>query len=74
MMLPRQQAQVRLGRRHRHMGSRQIRIDRHVEARRSSFDVAQHQVLHCIEADCSPRDRIAHRSGDLIGAEHLHQP
>jgi hypothetical protein len=56
------------------MGPRQIRIDRHVEARWSPFDVAQHQVLHCIEADCSSRDRIAHRSGDLIGAEHLHQP
>jgi hypothetical protein len=52
-------------------GPGQIRIDRHVEARRSPYDVAQHEVLHCIEADCSSGDRIAHRGGDLIGAEHL---
>ena len=55
------------------MGTRQIRIDRHVEARRSPFDAAQHQVLHGIEADCSTRDGVAHRGRDLIGAEHLHQ-
>ena len=56
------------------MSFRQIRIDRHVEARRSPFDAAQHQVLHCIEADCSARDGVAHRGSDLIGAEYLHQP
>src|SRR5471030_264268 len=56
------------------MGLRQIRIDRHVEARRSPFDAAQHQVLHCIEADGSARDGVAHRGSDLIGAEYLHQP
>jgi len=56
------------------MSLRQIRIDRHVEARRSPFDTAQHQVLHGIEADCSTRDCIAYRGGHLIGAEYLHQP
>src|SRR5262245_24604310 len=56
------------------MGLRQIRVDRHVEARRSPFDAAQHQVLHCIEADCSARDGVAHRGSNLIGAEYLHQP
>jgi hypothetical protein len=35
---------------------RQIRVDCHVEARRSPFDAAQHQVLHGIDADCSARD------------------
>src|SRR5271168_4154836 len=55
------------------MSLRQIRIDRHVEAGRASFDAAQHQVLHGIEADCSTRDGVAHRGRDLIGAEHLHQ-
>jgi hypothetical protein len=52
------------------MGLRHIRIDRHVEARWSPFDVAQHQVLHCIQADCSTRDCVAHRGSDLIGAEY----
>ena len=52
------------------MGLRQIRIDRHVEARRASFDAAQHQVLHGIEADCSTRDGVAYRASHLIGAEH----
>src|SRR5664279_4485260 len=52
----------------------QIRIDCHVEARRSPFNAAQHQVLHCIEADCSTRDGVAHRGSNLIGAEYLHQP
>ena len=56
------------------MGLRQIRIDRHVEARRAPFDAAQHQMLHGIEADCSTRDGVANRGSDLIGAEHLHQP
>ena len=56
------------------MGLRQIRVDRHVEARRSPFDAAQHQVLHGIEADCSARNGVAHRGSDLIGAEYLHQP
>jgi len=55
------------------MGLRQIRIDRHVEARRSPFDTAQHQMLHGIEADCSTRDGVAHRGSDLIGAEYLDQ-
>ena len=53
---PRQQTHVRLGRRHRHMGPRQIRIDRHVEARRSTFDVAQHQVLYCLTTPYGHRD------------------
>src|SRR5258706_6722820 len=53
------------------MGLRQIRVDRHVEARWSPFDAAQHQVLHCIEADCSARDSVAHRGSNLIGAEYL---
>jgi len=35
---------------------------------------AQQQVLHCIEADCSARDSVAHRGSNLIGAEYLHQP
>src|SRR6476660_7449002 len=56
------------------MGLRQIRIDRHVEARRSPFDAAQHQVLDGIEADGSPRDGVAHRGSNLNGAEYLHQP
>src|SRR3954462_4882606 len=56
------------------MGLRQIRIDRHVEARRSPFDAAQHQVLDGIEADRSPCDGVAHRGSNLIGAEYLHQP
>ena len=34
------------------MGSRQIGIDRHVEARRSPLDAAQDQMLHGVEADC----------------------
>src|SRR5450432_3289113 len=55
------------------MSLRQIRIDRHVEARRSPFDTTQHQVLHGIEADCSTRDGVAHRGSDLISAEYLHQ-
>jgi len=29
--------------------------------------VAQHQMLHGIEADCSAPDGVAHRSRDLIG-------
>ena len=56
------------------MGLWQIRIDRHVEARRSPLDAAEHQVLHGIEADGSARDGVAHRGSDLIGAEYLHQP
>src|SRR6476659_5852954 len=56
------------------MGFRQIRLDRHVKARRSPFDAAQHQVLDGIEADGSPRDGVAHRGSNLIGAEYLHQP
>jgi hypothetical protein len=51
-----------------------IRIDRHVEARRSPFDAAERQVLHGVKADCSARDCVSHRGSDLIGAEHLHQP
>src|SRR5258706_11454040 len=43
-------------------------------ARWSPFDAAQQQVLHCIEADCSARDSVAHRGSNLIGAEYLHQP
>ncbi|MGH6671459.1 MAG: hypothetical protein ACRECV_05720, partial [Xanthobacteraceae bacterium] len=43
---------------------------RHVEARRASFDAAQHQVLHGIEADCSTPDGIAYRGSHLIGAEY----
>src|SRR5271168_961680 len=56
------------------MGLRQIRVNRHVEAWRSPFDAAQHQMLHCIEADCSARNGVAHRGRDFIGAEYLHQP
>jgi len=56
------------------MGLRQIRVDRHVEARRSPLDAAKHQVLYGIEADCSARDGVAYRGCDLIGAEYLHQP
>ena len=56
------------------MDLRQIRIDRHVEARRSSLDTAQDQVLDGIEADCSTGDGVAHRGRDLIGTEYLHQP
>ena len=56
------------------MGLRQIRIDRHIEARRSPFDAAQHQVLHGIESDCSTCDGVANRGSNLIGAEYLHQP
>ena len=52
------------GRRHRHIGLWQIRIDCHVEARRSPFNAAQHQVLHCIEAGCSTRDGVAHPLSD----------
>src|SRR5271169_6337693 len=56
------------------MGLRQIRIDRHVEAWRASFDAAQHQMLHGIEADCPTRDGVAYRGSDFIGAEYLRQP
>ena len=45
------------------------RIDRHVEARRSSFDSAQHQVLHGIKANGAARDGVAHRGSHLIGAD-----
>jgi len=58
---PRQQTHVRLGRRHRHMGPRQIRIDRHVEARRSTFDVAQHQVLYCLTTPARRSRRVSRR-------------
>ncbi len=58
---PRQQTHVGSSRRHRDVRPRQIGIDRHVEARWSPFDVAQHQVLHCVESDCSARDGVAPR-------------
>ncbi len=69
-----EQSHVRAGRSCRHSRLRQIRIDRHVEAWRSPFDTAQHQVLDGIEADGSARDGVAHRGSDFIGAECLHQP
>jgi len=40
----------------------------------SPFDVAQDQVLHGVEADCSARDGVARCGSDVVEREHFHQP
>jgi feruloyl-CoA synthase len=36
--------------------------------------MAQDQVLHGVEADCSARDGVARRGSDVVETEHFHRP
>ena len=69
----RQQLQVGARRGRRDGRSRQIGIDRHVEAWRPPLDPAQHQMLHGVEADGASRNGVTHGRRDLLDLERLHQ-
>ena len=69
-----EQAEIGLGRGHRHGRPRQVGIDRQVEPRWPALDPAQHQVLDRVKADRAAGDGLSDAGQHVLGAEYLQQP